>query len=248
MKHMDRSQNGGIYYTNYKTGSYIIFYCYLYLVLILINSMLFPQKYHHQCYVHKSQFWYNTRCSIWYLGTFIIYASKAILEWVQSHQPMCENKQQFHHHHWQARRISYPVDHQFRPYRRPPKNYLSRQLQDLDAVTMTTTNSEKEPIQESEAQRDTDKKIGVENRCSAFIFHNINDFHGPVRKVNRSIKIFRGERNMIFHQEMIIWKWCNNEGILHGFIIPNSYYVPAGKLRLLSPQHWAKLQSVNNAA
>jgi hypothetical protein len=41
----------------------------------------------------------------------------------------------------------------------------------------------------------------------------------------------------------IVWKWCDNEGKVHRFRIPNSYYVPDGKVRLLSPQHWAKTQA-----
>ena len=40
----------------------------------------------------------------------------------------------------------------------------------------------------------------------------------------------------------IKWKWCDDAGKIHKHIIPNSYYVPHGKARLLSPQHWAKQQ------
>ena len=39
-----------------------------------------------------------------------------------------------------------------------------------------------------------------------------------------------------------MWKWCDNDGKVHKFRIPNSYYVPQGNCRLLSPQHWAKTQ------
>ena len=98
-------------------------------------------------------------------------------------------------------------------------------------------------------QFDTDSaKIGVDNRCSALISNDTNDFHVPVRKVNRSTKAFGGERDKSVYQGMIICKWCNNEGIVHRFIIPNSYYVPAGKCRILSPQCWDKSQSGKNTA
>lgn len=40
----------------------------------------------------------------------------------------------------------------------------------------------------------------------------------------------------------ILWKWCDDDGKAYSFTIPNSYYVPAGKVRLLSPQHWAQTQ------
>ena len=37
--------------------------------------------------------------------------------------------------------------------------------------------------------------------------------------------------------------FCDDNGMQHKFRIPNSYYIPDGQLRLLSPQHWAKTQS-----
>ena len=110
-------------------------------------------------------------------------------------------------------------------------------------VAMTTTNSEGEPTHTNVATFDTDTaSIGIDNRCSACISHNIQDFDGPVRKVNRQIKGFGGERVMEVYQGTIVWKWLDNEGIRHKFRIPSSYYVPKGKCRLLSPQHWAKTQ------
>ena len=55
---------------------------------------------------------------------------------------------------------------------------------------------------------------------------------------------------MNVYQGMIILKWCNNEGIVHRFRIPNSYYVPAGKCKccLPSPQHWDKSKRGNYTA
>ena len=43
---------------------------------------------------------------------------------------------------------------------------------------------------------------------------------------------------------MIIWKWYNNELIIHRFRTTNSYYVPAGKC-LLSLQNWDKSKDGN---
>jgi len=41
----------------------------------------------------------------------------------------------------------------------------------------------------------------------------------------------------------IVWRWCDhNDGLVHHFVIPKSYYVPQGGVRLLNPQHWAKEQ------
>ena len=38
----------------------------------------------------------------------------------------------------------------------------------------------------------------------------------------------------------------DDNGRTRKFTIPNSYYVPQGRVRLLSPQHWAKIITGNN--
>ena len=90
---------------------------------------------------------------------------------------------------------------------------------------------------------DTDSKpIGVDNRCSACISHDVNDFVSDLQPCNRSIKGFGGTRHTHIMKGTIQWRWCDDEGVVHKFNIPNSYYVPAAKQRLMSPQHWAKSQ------
>ena len=42
--------------------------------------------------------------------------------------------------------------------------------------------------------------------------------------------------------------WENDEGIITTFLIPNSYYVLKGKVRLLSHQHWAQTQETSAKA
>ena len=88
---------------------------------------------------------------------------------------------------------------------------------------------------------DTDvDTVGIDNRCSACISHCIDDFKGPLRDTKRSIKGFGGTRTANLKMGTIVWKWADNEGKVHKFCIPNSYYSPTGGVRLLSPQHWAK--------
>ena len=38
------------------------------------------------------------------------------------------------------------------------------------------------------------------------------------------------------------WRWQDDDGGYHNFIIRDSYYIPNVKMRLLSPQHWARTQ------
>ena len=90
---------------------------------------------------------------------------------------------------------------------------------------------------------DTDTKaIGIDNRCSACISHDINDFIGPVHKSDKVISAFGGRQQMRVYKGTIVWSWIDDNGVQSKFRIPNSYYVPEGKSRLLSPQHWASTQ------
>lgn len=106
-----------------------------------------------------------------------------------------------------------------------------------------STNSRGEPWHDNVTHFDTDAaSIGIDNRCSACISHVIDDFEGPLTKVSRSIKGFGGTRVSNVMIGTLLWRWCDDEGKIHKFRIPHSYYVPQGKTRLLSPQHWAKSQ------
>ena len=82
--------------------------------------------------------------------------------------------------------------------------------------------------------------IGVDNRCSACITHVREDMPGELVPCHRSIKGFGGARVWeVWHGTI---KWCieHDAGVRHTLIIPNSYYVPQAKVRLLSQQQWAQ--------
>ena len=113
----------------------------------------------------------------------------------------------------------------------------------MDPLVNETTNSEGDEVHQNDCTFSPDsRKVGIDNRASACIPHRIGDFIGPLRKVNRAIKGFGGERVTEVWIGTILWKICDNKGRVHRFKIPNSYYVPSGGCRLLSPQHWAKSQ------
>ena len=93
---------------------------------------------------------------------------------------------------------------------------------------------------------DTDSApVGIDNRCTACISHVAQDFIGPLRDSGKTIKGFAGSKTKGVKVGTLVWKWEDNEGKTSKFIIPHSYYVPEGKVRLLSPQHWAKSQQPN---
>ena len=85
--------------------------------------------------------------------------------------------------------------------------------------------------------------IGIDNRCSACITHVRTDMPGELTPCHRSIKGFGGAKIWEVWRGTI--KWCieDDTGVKHTHIIPNSYYVPQAKVRLLSPQHWAQART-----
>ncbi len=91
---------------------------------------------------------------------------------------------------------------------------------------------------------DTDTQwIGVDNRCSGCTSHIKSDFVGRLNPTKRTIKGFAGSRTVNVSIGTLRWEWKDDNGTTHTFLIPNSYYVPDGKVRLLSPQHWAQSQT-----
>ena len=97
------------------------------------------------------------------------------------------------------------------------------------------------------AQFDTDTEwIGVDNRCTGCISHVKSDFVGPLKQSQRVVQGFGGTKVTNIKIGTLRWTWDDNLGRSHTFDIPNSYYIPDGKVRLLSPQHWAQTQNGNN--
>ena len=95
------------------------------------------------------------------------------------------------------------------------------------------------PAGTSQVPFDTDSApVGIDNRCSACISHCIEDFIDTPRQSNRVIKGFGGTKISRVQTGTIQWKWEDDNGMVHDQTIPNSYYVPDGGVRLLSPQHW----------
>lgn len=94
---------------------------------------------------------------------------------------------------------------------------------------------------------DTDSAaIGIDNRCSACISHCADNFEeGTLKQCDRVVKGFGGTRISNVQTGTLLWSWEDEYGIVTTFPIPNSYYVPDGKVRLLSPQHWAQTQAPN---
>ncbi len=99
-------------------------------------------------------------------------------------------------------------------------------------------------LDDNQTAFDTDSApIGIDNRCTGCISNRIEDFEGPLQKSNRVIKGFGGTRTRNVMIGTIVWRWNDDQGKHHKFVIPKSFYVAEGNVRLLSPQHWAQTQN-----
>ena len=127
---------------------------------------------------------------------------------------------------------------------RAVNQHRSRNKRALKAMTVLAMRASAHT--ERQTRFDTDSDIvGVDNRCSGCISHVKEDFIGELKPCNRAIKGFGGTRTMNVSTGTLRWSWEDDHGQVHTFDIPNSYYVPDGHVRLLSPQHWA--QSYTNS-
>ena len=117
-----------------------------------------------------------------------------------------------------------------------------RGLRSLMAFTVVAMQASK-GIHDNAVSFDTDSApVGVDNRCTGCISNRIEDFEGPLIESNRSIKGFGGSTTKNIMIGTIAWKWQDDEGLIHKFLIPKSFYVKEGNVRLLSTQQWAQTQ------
>ena len=84
--------------------------------------------------------------------------------------------------------------------------------------------------------------VGVDNRCSGCISHVATNFIGELVESDVAIEGFSGSITRKVMKGTLRWKWTDDDGRTHKFLIPDSFYVPHGGARLLSPQHWAQTQ------
>ena len=125
--------------------------------------------------------------------------------------------------------------------RNPPNRYKARRLIAKCVMVAVANQAQFCSQHDNTILFDTDSQlVGIDNRCSACISHVAGDFIGPLQDTQRYIKGFGGSRTTNVKTGTIQWKFTDDKGSIHKFLIPNSYYIQSGGVRLLSPQHWAK--------
>ena len=116
------------------------------------------------------------------------------------------------------------------------KPRLKKKLWCFSAVAMAAAiNTPKIQTFDSDSVR-----IGVDNRASGCISFCKEDFDGPLRKCNKIIRSYGGNKSKPLQMGTLKWTWDDDSGKPHTFRITNSYFDPDGGVRLLSPQHWAQ--------
>jgi hypothetical protein len=87
---------------------------------------------------------------------------------------------------------------------------------------------------------DTDSHtLIVDNGCSSSITNCIDDYISPPWRVRANIEGYSGSTSATY-VGTVRWKIEDDLGRTHIILLPNTYYSPYGKYRLLCPQHWAQ--------
>jgi hypothetical protein len=90
---------------------------------------------------------------------------------------------------------------------------------------------------------DTDSfDILIDNCCSHTLTNDINDYIEPPVKSSVRVRGFNGSTNSTM-VGTAKWKIKDDNGKVHNFIYPNTYYSSSVETRLLSPQHWAQTRN-----
>jgi hypothetical protein len=86
---------------------------------------------------------------------------------------------------------------------------------------------------------DTDSYLlALDNCASRCMSSDLNDFVGPMVDVQEDLHGIG--KVTACKQGTLKWSFEDDNGIVHSFLIPDSYYVPDLPVRLLSPQHWSQ--------
>jgi hypothetical protein len=204
--------------------------CMLIYLVLLISQVVYPEMYEtHTSKIderkpHRIAKWFEPATE-WLIAK-ASKAGRAIDQWMATHKCRKHNRKA----QAIARRMQQP--------RASGRRWMA--LVAYTAVAMQATDAYQH---NTAAMFDTDSSpIGVDNRCTGCISNRIDDFEGPLTESGRSIKGFGGSRTNNVMIGTIVWRWQDDNGTIHKFTIPKSFYVKDGDARLLSPQHWAQTQ------
>jgi len=134
----------------------------------------------------------------------------------------------------------------WRPYgyykRRKPRMACSRCIA-LWAAVIIEARPAMNKERRARMEFDTDSfDILIDNCCSHTLTNDINDYIEPPVKSSVRVRGFNGSTNSTM-VGTVKWKIKDDNGKMHNFILPNTYYSSSVETRLLSPQHWAQTRN-----
>ena len=84
----------------------------------------------------------------------------------------------------------------------------------------------------------------MDNGASASITSNLTDFTTPPQPINTKVEGIGGHAPAMY-KGTVQWKVQDDQGQLHEFTLPNSYFVATALSRILCPQHLAQTAKDN---
>jgi hypothetical protein len=81
--------------------------------------------------------------------------------------------------------------------------------------------------------------LAIDNCSTRSITNNMTDFVSPPRAVNVKVQGIAGVCAATY-VGTVCWRIKDDYGVVHEWLIPNTYYNVSSPYRLLSPQHWAQ--------
>ena len=135
--------------------------------------------------------------------------------------------------------------------RPPPAPTLAQDY--ISGMSMLIHDAEVEAYNTTRIKFDTDSRIlGMDSRSSASITDEDGDVvPGTMKLTTKKVKAFGGVFTGKVYSCTIRWTVLDKQSRPHTFLLPNSYYIPEGGMKLISPQHWSQelmKQDKRNAA
>ena len=124
----------------------------------------------------------------------------------------------------------------------PPPLTLSETYVDAFSLLINHAKAEEYHSTYLPVKFDSDSRsIGLDGRACACITDDKQDVvPGSMELTNKKVKRFGGTFDGKVYRCTIRWTIMDNLGAPHTFTLPNSYYIPEGGMRLMSPQHWSQ--------
>ena len=110
----------------------------------------------------------------------------------------------------------------------------------IEVFLMTTKEDQRKAIHwDSDGQQ-----LMVDNGSSASITPYLTDFIVPPQPINSRVKGIGGHAQATY-KGTVQWKVQDDQGQLHHFTLPNSYFIASAPSTILCPQHLAQIAKDN---